>query len=42
MPRINGGIIGKSFKVYEALLSQLPENQKESLIAAAVQKRLSQ
>ena len=31
----------KSFKVYEALLSQLPENQKESLIAADVQKRLS-
>lgn len=31
----------KSHKVYEALLSQLPEDQKESLIAAA-QQRLTQ
>jgi hypothetical protein len=31
----------KSYKVYEALLSQLPEDQKETLIAAA-QQRLSQ
>ena len=28
----------KAFKVYEALLSQLPEDQKETLIAAAHQR----